>query len=132
MTNVLFICGKNQWRSPTAEQVFAEHPGIECASAGLSHDAETPLSVELIEWAELLFVMEAKHKSKLSAQFKLHLSGKRVVCLNIPDNYKFMESALVKLLQCKVTQHLPQLQTRRSTPLPSVAGRCAIKPRSAD
>ena len=111
MRKILFICGKNQWRSPTAEQVFAEYPGIECASAGLSHDAETPLCIELVEWAELLFVMEAKHKSNLSARFKPHLLGKRVVCLNIPDNYRFMEPTLVKLLQSKVTPHLPQVES---------------------
>lgn len=108
MTRVLFICGKNRWRSPTAEQIFAEHPGLACASAGLSHDAETPLSPELLEWAELIFVMEKEHKAKLSARFREHLAGKRVVCLGIPDNYKFMEPALVKLLKGKVTPHLPQ------------------------
>jgi len=101
------VCGKNRWRSPTAEQVFSEHPGIECSSAGLSHDAETPLSVELIEWAELIFVMEKQHKTKLSAQFQTHLAGKRVVCLNIPDNYRFMDAALVKLLRVRVTPFLP-------------------------
>ena len=101
------MCGKNRWRSPTAEQVFSEHPGIESSSAGLSHDAETPLSVELVEWAELIFVMEKQHKAKLSAQFKPHLGGKRVVCLNIPDNYRFMDAALVKLLRTKVTPFLP-------------------------
>jgi len=104
---VLFICGKNKWRSPTAEQVFSGHPSIECTSAGLSHDAEVPVSAELVEWAELIFVMEKQHKSKLSAQFKPQLLGKKVVCLNIPDNYKFMEPALVKLLQSKVTPFLP-------------------------
>ena len=108
--HVLFICGKNKWRSPTAEQVFAEHPGIECASAGLSHDAETPISGELVEWAELIFVMEKEHKAKLAARFNAHLAGKRVVCLGIPDNYKFMEPALIKLLRSKVTPHLPQAQ----------------------
>jgi predicted protein tyrosine phosphatase len=77
------------------------------ASAGLSHDAEVPVSVELVEWADLIFVMEKQHKSKLSAQFRTHLQGKRVVCLNIPDNYKFMEPALVKLLENKVTPLLP-------------------------
>ena len=107
MSRVLFVCGKNRWRSPTAEQVFSDHPGIECSSAGLSHDAETPLSVELVEWAELIFVMEKQHKTKLSAQFQAHLSGKRVVCLNIPDNYRFMDAALVKLLKVKVTPFLP-------------------------
>jgi len=107
MRRVLFVCGKNRWRSPTAEQVFSEHPGIECSSAGLSHDAETPLSVELVEWAELIFVMEKQHKTKLAAQFQAHLGGKRVVCLNIPDNYRFMDAALVKLLRVKVTPFLP-------------------------
>lgn len=106
MLKVLFICGKNKWRSPTAEQVFSEHPNIECTSAGLSHDAEVPVSAELVEWAELIFVMEKQHKSKLSVQFKPQLLGKRIVCLNIPDNYKFMEPALVKLLESKVTPFL--------------------------
>jgi predicted protein tyrosine phosphatase len=104
--NVLFICGKNQWRSPTAEQIFAEHPGIACASAGLSHDAEVPLSAELLEWADLIFVMEKEHKAKLSARFKEYLGGKRVVCLGIPDNFRFMDPALVKILRSKVPPHL--------------------------
>ena len=106
MRRVLFICGKNQWRSPTAEQVFCEHPGIECASAGLGHDAEVVVSAELVDWAELIFVMEKQHKSKLSARFKPQLQGKKVVCLNIPDNYRFMQPDLVKLLESKVTPFL--------------------------
>jgi predicted protein tyrosine phosphatase len=109
MTKVLFICGKNQWRSPTAEQLFADDPRLECASAGLSHDAETQVSVELVEWAQLIFVMEKTHRAKLSAQFQSHLKGKRVVCLNIPDNYRFMDPQLVKLLRAKVAPHLPQV-----------------------
>ena len=109
MPKVLFVCGKNKWRSPTAEQVFSEHPGVQCTSAGLSHDADVSVSAELVEWAELIFVMEKQHKSKLSAQFKPQLQGKRVVCLNIPDNYKFMEPALVKLLESKVTPFLPEV-----------------------
>jgi predicted protein tyrosine phosphatase len=104
---VLFICGKNKWRSPTAEQMFSEYPAIECASAGLSHDAVTPVSCELVEWAELIFVMEKKHRTKLQTQFRPQLRGKQVVCLNIPDSYKFMEPALVKLLERKVTPFLP-------------------------
>lgn len=107
LRRVLFVCGKNKWRSPTAEEIFAGHPGIECASAGLSNDAPTPITTELVEWADLIFVMESEHKAKLSARFKPQLLGKRVVCLNIPDNYKFMEPALVKLLQTKVTPYLP-------------------------
>jgi predicted protein tyrosine phosphatase len=96
----------NRWRSPTAEQVFSEFPGVECASAGLNNGAENPVTPELVEWADLVFVMERTHKTKLSREFKQHLRGTRVVCLDIPDKYKFMDPALVKLLNTKVTGFL--------------------------
>jgi predicted protein tyrosine phosphatase len=78
-------------------------------SAGLSQDAETPVSFEALEWAQLIFVMEKSHKAKLSGRFKTRLAGKRVNCLDIPDNYQFMEPKLVELLRTKVTPHLPHV-----------------------
>ncbi|PBN41669.1 hypothetical protein SxD43FB_20505 [Sphingobium sp. D43FB] len=42
--NYLFVCSQNRLRSPTAEQIFASHPGIETLSAGTNNDAETPLA----------------------------------------------------------------------------------------
>ena len=104
---VLFICGKNRLRSPTAEDVFANWPGVETSSAGISHDADTPVSPELLAWADLVFVMERTHRAKLSARFKAHLANKRVICLDIPDDYDFMEPALVALLNDRVRRHLP-------------------------
>ena len=105
--NVLFICSQNRLRSPTAEQVFAEWPGIETSSAGLNNDAENPVTPELVQWADIIFVMERAHRSKLSAKFKPHLGKARVVCLEIPDEYEFMESDLVRLLKAKVPRYLP-------------------------
>ena len=105
---VLFVCGQNQWRSPTAEQIFAEYPGITCDSAGLSHDAVTPLSIEQVAWADIIFVMERGHKAKIAARFQKYLARARVICLDIPDRYKFMDPALVALLRTKVTPHLPR------------------------
>lgn len=107
MKNVLFICSQNKLRSPTAEQVFASYQGIECASAGLNHDAENPLTPELLEWAEIVFVMEKAQRTKLTSRFKKHLRDQRIICLNIPDNYDFMAPELVALLEAKVTTHLP-------------------------
>lgn len=49
MVNVLFICSQNRLRSPTAEQVFADWPGVETASAGINHDAQVPVCPELLE-----------------------------------------------------------------------------------
>lgn len=107
MKHVLFVCSQNRLRSPTAEQIFAGHPGIECASAGLNNDAENPLTPEQVAWADIIFVMEKAHRNKLSAKFKKHLTGQRVICLGIPDLYRFMDPALVRLLEAKVTRFLP-------------------------
>ena len=103
---VLFICSQNRLRSPTAERVFADHPGIECSSAGLGIDAENPVTPELVEWAEIIFVMEKAHRSKLSLKFRRDLGNKRVICLDIPDQYDYMDPTLVRLLKAKVTPFL--------------------------
>ena len=107
--NVLFICSQNRLRSPTAEQVFADWPGIETSSAGLNQGADNPVTPELLEWADLIFVMERAHRAKLSAKFKPHLGKKRVICLEIPDEHEFMDPDLVRLLKAKVPGYLPSL-----------------------
>jgi len=107
MKHVLFVCSQNRLRSPTAEQVFANHPGMECSSAGTNHDAENPLSAELIEWADLIFVMEKAHRDKVRSRFKKQLGDRRVISLDIPDNYDFMDPELVELLKLKVHRHFP-------------------------
>lgn len=106
MKNVLFVCSQNKLRSPTAEQVFASWPNIETASAGTNNDAENPLSAEQIEWADIVFVMEKAHRSKVQAKYRSALKGKRLICLSIPDDYDFMDPALVRLLEAKVPRHL--------------------------
>jgi len=108
MKRILFICSQNRLRSPTAEQVFSSRPGLEVASAGLNNDAESPVTPELLEWADLVFVMEKAHRNKLSKKFRANLSGKRVICLDIPDEFEFMDPILVMLLNAKVPQFLPR------------------------
>lgn len=103
---VLFICSQNKLRSPTAEQVFACWPGIEVSSAGLNHDAEEPLTSEMVREADLIFVMEKAQRNRLSKRFKRDLGRARVVCLDIPDDYAFMDPTLVSLLQARVPRHL--------------------------
>lgn len=103
---MLFVCSQNRLRSPTAELVFATHPGIECGSAGLNRQADNPLTPELIEWADLVFVMEPFHRDALSARFGRHLGTRPVVCLEIPDVYGYLDPELVRLLKERVTPYL--------------------------
>jgi predicted protein tyrosine phosphatase len=98
---LLFICSQNKLRSPTAEAVYLNHPGVEVDSAGLNHDAVVPLSPEQLEWADLILVMEKSHRVRLNKRFKKYLSGKRVVVLNIPDEYEYMEPALVEIIKAR-------------------------------
>jgi predicted protein tyrosine phosphatase len=108
--NVLFICTQNRLRSPTAEQIFSDWPGIETQSAGLGNDAGNPVTPELLAWSDMIFVMEKTHRIKLSTKFRPHLGGKRVICLDIPDEYDYMDPVLVQLLRQKVTRFLPTNQ----------------------
>jgi predicted protein tyrosine phosphatase len=80
---------------------------LEVASAGTNHDAENPLSTELVDWADLIIVMEKQHRTKLQARFKQVLNGKRIVCVDIPDDYAFMEPALIDVLEARLARHLP-------------------------
>ncbi len=107
MKRILFVCSQNRLRSPTAEQVFASHPGIECISAGTNNDAENPLSPELVEWADIIFVMEKSHRNKVRTKFKPYLAGTRVICLDIPDDYDFMDPELIAILKNRVSPFLP-------------------------
>ncbi len=95
-------------RSPTAEAVFSNYEGLEVSSAGTSIDAENIVSSDLIEWADIIFPMEGIHRKKLNAQFGKLLRTKSVIVLGIPDDYKYMDPELVKILKQRVSQHLPQ------------------------
>jgi len=103
---LLFICSRNQLRSPTGEAVFAGEFGVETDSAGLSPDAEVRLSEEQVEWADTIFVMEAKHRAGLNRMYGKALGGKKVVVLNIPDNYEYMQPELVELLRKRCAPHV--------------------------
>ncbi len=57
----------------------------------------------------MIFVMEKAHRNKLSSKFKAHLDNKKIICLDIPDEYEFMAPVLVRLLQSKVSRFLLSL-----------------------
>jgi predicted protein tyrosine phosphatase len=103
---LLFICSQNKLRSPTAEVVFSQYEGIEALSAGTNNDADTPVTADLIDWADIIFVMEKAHRNRISRKFNAWLRDKRVVVLGIPDDYEFMDPGLVRLLEARVPHHL--------------------------
>jgi predicted protein tyrosine phosphatase len=103
---VLFLCSRGRRRSRTAERVFGGRGDLEAASAGLAPDAEEVVTPELLEWADLILVMEPSHRALLQRRFGRHLRRARIACLDIRDDYEFMDGALVRLLEARVTPHL--------------------------
>ncbi len=105
--HILFLCSANRMRSPTAEYVFQDWPGIEVASAGLNIGAEVELTPPLVEWADVIFVMEKTHRDRLSKKFRPQLKNQRIICLHIPDEFAVMDPELIEILRRRVTPHLP-------------------------
>lgn len=104
--HVLFVCSRNQWRSPTAEQVWRRHPALSVRSGGTSPNAKHPVTASDLAWAEVIFVMEDKHKSRLLAEYRQILEDKPIHVLDIPDKYRYMDAELVDLLRQSVGEIL--------------------------
>ncbi len=103
--NILFICTYNQWRSLTAERLFAKRPGVQVKSAGISATARVKVSPHLIEWANIIFVMEPRHQDYLEANFPDEMDDKKVVCMDIAAGYHFNDPELIELLEQGVNDY---------------------------
>jgi len=105
--NVLFVCSRNQWRSPTGEKVFAKDPELEVRSAGTSPKARRTVSQKDILWADVIFVMESKHRDRLKASFPRATQYQTIHVLDIPDNYDFMDPDLIEIFETAIPPLLP-------------------------
>ena len=103
---LLFICRKNRCRSLTAEQLLDGFNGYAVRSAGTEKDARIKVTAGHIGWADLIFVMEKKHQRRLQAKYADILASKRVVCLNITDDYGLMDPTLIELLKATLTPYI--------------------------
>ena len=61
----------------------------------------------MVAEADLIVVMEKTHRAKLTRRFRAHLKSARVICLDIPDDYAFMDPELVRILHARVPKFLP-------------------------
>jgi predicted protein tyrosine phosphatase len=99
----------NKWRSPTAEAIFKNHHFYFAKSAGVSESSRVKLSGKLLNWADLIFVMEKKHKQKIQERYRDLVSDKEIVVLDIEDEYQFMDGALIEILKRSLTPYLKHL-----------------------
>jgi predicted protein tyrosine phosphatase len=107
---VLFVCSRNRRRSLTAEKIFAGTPGWDVRSAGTEDSARIKVTPGLLGWADVVVVMEKRHKQRLDQKYPDVMEGKDCRCLFIPDDYEFMDEILVRELKRWQREHFPELQ----------------------
>lgn len=106
---ILFVCSRNRRRSLTAEHLFDGVDGHQARSAGTEAGARVRVTAGHIGWADLVVAMEKRHVGRMREKFGGELAAKRVVCLHLPDEYDFMDRALVERLRAEMAPHLAGL-----------------------
>jgi predicted protein tyrosine phosphatase len=104
---VLFLCRQNRRRSPTAERLFCKRPDLDVRSAGTSADALARVNQQMLDWADRIFIMDEQQRQSLQRRFHGHPALERLICLDIPDDFVFLQPQLVELLHARVSRHLP-------------------------
>lgn len=108
--NILFVCSANKERSKTAEDYFSSiYPDINFNSCGINikyceKEGTNPISKSLLDWADLIFVMESKHAKSV----KTHSGGKyggNLVILSIEDKYTYYQKELIEILVTKTLKY---------------------------
>jgi len=97
--NVLFVCSKNQWRSPTAEAIYRGDERISVRSRGTARAAVQTIRASDIVWADAILVMEDKHRQRILADFPGESKFKPMHVLDIPDDYQLMDDELIDLIK---------------------------------
>ena len=103
---LLFICSRNKWRSLTAETIFKQITSYQVRSAGTEENARIKITAGLIGWADIVFVMEKKHERRIQQKYREELKSKKIIRLDIEDEYEYMNEELIELLKNRVSEYI--------------------------
>jgi predicted protein tyrosine phosphatase len=111
---VLFVCTYNMMRSVTAENMFRDDPMLDVKSAGIHPEAAVRVDIRLLDWADLVFVMEDMHKTFIE-KMRDSLSLPDIINLNISDTYSYMDEKLMAVLRERIGVHLDDYLNSKQT-----------------
>ena len=111
MTKILFVCSSNVNRSTTAEHIYANRPGLEVKSAGVLPDARTPVTEELLNWADVILVMHKTHLHAIEQKFAAYLDRRTIDCLHVSSVFWYMHPMLIEKITKKVDAWLSKYQS---------------------
>ena len=91
---------------PHSRGDLKDEPGLHVRSAGTEPSARVRLSAKSIAWADLIFVMEKRHRQRIQERFGMEAASGKVVVLDIPDDYQYMDPDLVEEIRARVEPYL--------------------------
>ena len=105
---VLFVCAMNQWRSPTAEQLYRNDTRLQVRSAGTRTEARRRVSEADLAWADVVFVMDRNQKHWIRERFRsVDLPDIRV--LDVSDEFEYMDPRLQAALRAVIDPEIKAL-----------------------
>jgi len=107
-TKILFVCSRNRRRSLTAETIFQDDPRWQVRSAGTEEGARIKVTAGHLGWADVIVVMEKRHKERLRQKYPDALADKPCLCLFVSDDYEYMAADLIELLRERMKEHFPE------------------------
>lgn len=110
---ILFVCGRNNRRSPTAERIFQNDSRMSVRSAGIADTSKRRLTREDLVWADLILVMERKYVGRIKIAFHDMDILAPIETLDIGDHYRFMQRELIEELKPAVDSALEQYWLER-------------------
>lgn len=105
---VLTVCSASVLRSPTAAIVLNQEYGYNTKAAGVSLEyAIVPVTGKLLTWCQEIVVMENWQAHEIIEMLEIMGIDRPVICLNIDDNYSYMQPELVSLIKQRYDQQVP-------------------------
>ena len=118
---VLFVCGHNRVRSPTAATVYRSRPDLEVRSAGIAEYAAVPLTQEMLDWADLVFVFSKRQRKAIVERFRASSGSRNLVCVPVPDVFEYKSPKLVTMLTGKLRRYLGKPADNARSPIQGLA-----------
>jgi len=60
----------------------------------------------MIAWADLIFVMEKNHKQRIRELYDTSLKNKKIIVLDIDDEYQYMDPELIEIIKQSLHPYL--------------------------
>lgn len=105
-SHILFVCTDCRLRSPTAAKIYRRRPDLEVDCGGLGDLTKRPVTEEMVEWADIIFVMERRDVERMRGKWPVLVKNKRLINLGVPDEFAYMEGRLVKLLVRRLARYI--------------------------